>query len=194
MGFRVNTQSGFVDVNLKLPGVHNVSNSLAAVSFGLACDIGLEEIAIGIESVSPESGRLTRYQLASGALVIDDCYNANPGSVRAAIDVLATCGRRSTLILGSMQELGSESDFFHREIGKYAKDKGIENLWGLGDRILPALDAFGQRGRWFSNKSDLAAIAASYFGADDAVLVKGSRSEAMEVIVESLKNAKETSC
>ena len=194
MGFRVNTQNGFIDVNLKLPGVHNVSNSLAAVSFGLACDIDLEEIAIGIESVSSEAGRLTRYQPASGALVIDDCYNANPGSVRAAIDVLAKCDRRSTLILGSMQELGAESDFFHREIGKYAKDKGIENLWGLGDRILPALDAFGQSGRWFSNKSDLIDIAVSYFGADDAVLIKGSRSEALEVIVESLINSKETSC
>ena len=75
-----------------------------------------------------------------------------------------------------------------------SKDKGIENLWGLGDRILPALDAFGQSGRWFSNKSDLIAIAVSYFGADDAVLIKGSRSEAMEVIVESLINGKETSC
>ena len=194
MGFRVNTQNGFVDINSKLPGLHNVSNSLAAVSFGLACDIGLEEIAMGIESVSSESGRLTRYQSTSGALVIDDCYNANPGSVRAAIDVLAKCDRRATLILGGMQELGSESDFFHREIGRYAKDTGIENLWGLGDRTLATLDAFGQSGRWFSSKSDLIATAVSYFGIDDAVLIKGSRSEAMEVIVESLINGEEASC
>ena len=129
--FRLNTQKGALDIKSKLAGIHNVSNSLAAVSFGLACGMCLEEFAVGVESVSAEPGRLTRHLLGSGALIIDDCYNANPGSVRAAINVLAEHNRCSTLILGAMQELGSESDFFHREIGAYARGKGIENLWGI---------------------------------------------------------------
>ncbi|MFT5333473.1 MAG: UDP-N-acetylmuramoyl-tripeptide--D-alanyl-D-alanine ligase, partial [Halioglobus sp.] len=143
VSFTVVTPIGEALLRLQLPGMHNVSNALAAVAAGVACELSMDEIRHGLELVVPVAGRLSVERISSGADVIDDCYNANPGSVRAAIDVLAACQGTRTLVLGAMLELGSESDSMHREIGGYAKDAGVDQLWGVGQEVEVAVAAFG---------------------------------------------------
>ena len=186
VSFTAHTPAGDIAVRLGLPGVHNVANALAATAVGLACGLSLEEIGAGLAQAAPVSGRLAVGHTPAGATVVDDCYNANPGSVRAAIDILAGCDGRRTLLLGAMRELGAESAALHREVGAYARSAGIDRLWGVGEELLPSVEAFGTGGRHFADR--VAAIAAlpGAFGRDDTVLVKGSRGSAMELVLAAL--------
>lgn len=184
--FTAHTPAGDIPVRLALPGEHNVANALAAIAVGLACELSPAEIRRGLESVRPVPGRLSSTEIPGGATVVDDCYNANPGSVRAAIDLLAGCAGRRTLILGAMRELGDESESLHREVGEYARAAGIDALWGVGDELVPAVAAFGPGGRQFADRETAAAEASAAFGAGDTVLVKGSRSAGMEAVLEAL--------
>ena len=118
--------------------------------------------------------------------MIDDCYNANPGSVRAAIDVLACCVGRRTLILGAMAELGDTSELLHREVGEYALAAGIEQLWGVGPKLQATVAAFGTGGRGFADRAAALVGLEGEFGTTDTVLVKGSRSTGMEQVVQAL--------
>lgn len=178
--FTARTPSGEVSITLPLPGRHNVANALAAIAVGLACGLSLPEIGSGLESVRPEPGRLVVAAGVRGCTVIDDCYNANPGSVRAAIDMLAACAGRRTLLLGAMKELGENSQLLHREIGEYARGAGIEQLWGVGPELHESVEAFGRGGRFFADRDSLLASLGGAFDATDTVLVKGSRSAGME--------------
>lgn len=173
-------------VRLGLPGVHNVANALAATAVGLACELSLEEIGAGLAQAAPVSGRLAVGRSPAGATVVDDCYNANPGSVRAAIDILAGCDGRRTLLLGAMRELGPESAALHREVGVYARSAGIDRLWGVGEELLPSVEAFGTGGRHFADRAAAIAALSGAFGRDDTVLVKGSRGSAMEQVLAAL--------
>lgn len=184
--FTVSTPKGDMAMRLSLPGVHNVGNALAAVAVGLACGLSLTEIRDGLESLQPVDGRLRALRSAHGATVIDDCYNANPGSVRAAIDLLAACPGRRTLILGAMRELGDNSAALHREIGDYARSAGIDQLWGVGPELAVSVDAFGSSGRHFADRAAVLRAVEGEFGADDTVLIKGSRSAGMEQILHAL--------
>ncbi len=186
ISFTAVTPQGDMAVTLSLPGGHNVANALAATAVGLACGLALDEIRAGLESVQPTAGRLATALSPTGATVIDDCYNANPGSVRAAIAMLSGCEGRRTLVLGAMRELGPTSDALHREIGEYARASGIERFWGVGPELQCALDAFGSGGRWFENCEALVAALDGEFGPDDMVLVKGSRSARMERVLYAL--------
>lgn len=181
------TPIGDIPLRLQLPGMHNVSNALAAIAAAVACELSLEEIRHGLECVLPVAGRLSVERISSGADVIDDCYNANPGSVRAAIDVLASCGGTRTLVLGAMLELGSKSDAMHREIGVYASDAGLDQLWGVGREVEVAVAAFGNGGRYFPTRDDAINSLHGAFGEDHTVVVKGSRSAAMELFLGALK-------
>ena len=118
--------------------------------------------------------------------MVDDCYNANPGSVRAAIDLLADCDGRRTLLLGAMKELGDESEALHREVGQYACSAGIDQLWGVGPELRATVAAFGPGGRAFADREALLAALPGAFGDDDTVLVKGSRSAGMELALQAL--------
>jgi len=187
--FTLVTPAGNILVQLQLPGVHNVSNALAAVAVGLACELTLDEIRDGLESAAPVAGRLSAERIASGADVIDDCYNANPGSVRAAIDVLASCEGRSTLILGAMKELGAQSKQLHREIGTYAKMAGVDLLWGVGEELAATVEAFGDGGRFFLDREAAVSELPGRFSEGDTVLIKGSRSAGMELILAALQGA-----
>jgi UDP-N-acetylmuramoyl-tripeptide--D-alanyl-D-alanine ligase len=119
-------------------------------------------------------------------MVVDDCYNANPGSVRAAIDLLAACSGRRTLLLGAMRELGEGSAALHREIGEYARSAGLEQLWGVGMELGDTVAAFGSGGRHFTDRDAAIAALQGEFGRGDIVLVKGSRGAAMEQVLETL--------
>mgnify|MGYP003671020114 FL=1 len=184
--FTVSTPVGDMAMRLQLPGVHNVANALAAVAIGLACDVALADIRDGLESVQAVGGRLRSLRSPAGALVVDDCYNANPGSVRAAIDMLAACPGRRTLLLGAMLELGDNSSAMHREIGAYARAAGIDQLWGVGPELEICVSAFGTNGRYFADRSAALDALDGQFGEGDTVLIKGSRSAGMEQLLHAL--------
>ena len=186
ISFITSTPAGDMPVRLPLPGLHNVANALAAIAVGLACELSLAQICRGLESVRPVAGRLRAVDSASGATLIDDCYNANPGSVRAAIDILASCGGRRTLMLGAMKELGERSAELHRQIGEYARQAGIDQLWGVGEELLDTVKGFGAGGRHFADRELLVAALDGQFGVGDSVLVKGSRSAGMEQVLQAL--------
>ncbi|MFV0277616.1 MAG: UDP-N-acetylmuramoyl-tripeptide--D-alanyl-D-alanine ligase, partial [Parahaliea sp.] len=186
ISFIASTPAGDIPVALRLPGMHNVSNALAAIAVGLTCELPLSEIAVGLASVAPIPGRLVVRRGAGGSTVIDDCYNANPGSVRAAIDLLAEGGGRRTLILGAMRELGEESAALHRQMGEYARERGIDQFWGVGEELLPAVAGFGEGARHFGDRAGAIAALPGAFGPQDTVLIKGSRSAGMEQILAEL--------
>ena len=123
---------------------------------------------------------------AGGATLIDDCYNANPGSVRAAIDTLAVSGGRRTLMLGAMRELGANSAALHLAAGEYARDAGLERFWGVGEELREAVAAFGAGGRWFANCAAAVQALPGEFDNEDVVLIKGSRGARMERILQGL--------
>jgi len=184
--FRAGTPAGPLEVQLQLPGEHNVANALAAVAVGLACGLDLEEIRTGLESVAPVAGRLSCVRATNGALVIDDCYNANPGSARAAMDTLVASDGRSTLVMGAMRELGADSAQMHRELGEYANAAGVQQFWGVGAELREAVEAFGAGGHWFADGEQAAQAAPAAFGDGDTVLIKGSRGARMERVLKAL--------
>jgi UDP-N-acetylmuramoyl-tripeptide--D-alanyl-D-alanine ligase len=173
------------DVQLAAAGVHNVRNALAACAATLAIGISVEMIVKGLQAFVPVAGRLQRKSAKNGALVIDDTYNANPDSVRAAIDVLAVAPAPRTLILGDMGEVGSEGIAFHEEIGAYAKAQHIDEIFTLGELARHASAAFGNHGRHFNDMDELNKVVGN-LDATASVLIKGSRFMKMERVVQHL--------
>jgi UDP-N-acetylmuramoyl-tripeptide--D-alanyl-D-alanine ligase len=186
VSFTASTPDGEIAIRLALPGRHNVANALAAITVGLACGLGLTEIRDGLELLEPVSGRLCVRQSPVGFTVIDDCYNANPGSVRAAIDTLAACQGRRTLVLGAMGELGDASLILHKEIGVYAREAGLDGFWGVGPELAGGVESFGEGGVYYADRRAAVSAVGSEFSAGDTVLVKGSRSAGMELVLEAL--------
>ncbi len=173
-------------VNLAAAGVHNVRNALAAIACCLAVGLHRKAIVRGLESFAPVNGRLQRKTATSGATVIDDTYNANPDSVRAAIDVLALAAAPRVLVLGDMGEVGQEGRQFHIEIGAYARGRGIEQLFTLGELAQHASSAFGAHGRHAASIDALTEAVRDAANAGATVLVKGSRFMRMERVVQHL--------
>jgi UDP-N-acetylmuramoyl-tripeptide--D-alanyl-D-alanine ligase len=172
-------------IKLAAAGVHNVRNALAAAACALAAGISQEAVVRGLESFAPVNGRLQRKTARSGALVVDDSYNANPDSVRAAIDVLANLPAPRVLVLGDMGEVGNDGPAFHEEVGAYAKSRGIDRLLALGDLARHSVHAYGERAEHFG---DVAALNAQVetLAQTGTVLVKGSRFMKMERVVQHL--------
>jgi len=188
LGFELVTPAGCIDVELQLLGRHNVRNALAAAAAASAAGADLAAISAGLGRVRPVRGRLQVRRGRGGNTVIDDSYNANPGAVKAAIDVLAEYPERRRLILGNMAELGGSAAALHREVAKYAAVRGIEELWCVGpwSRAMAAeFDAAGAgRARVFAdNAAIVAACSDATVDSADVVLVKGSRSAGLEVVV-----------
>ena len=173
------------NVHLSAPGVHNVRNALAACAAAIAVGIDAPSIVRGLEAFAPVAGRLQRKTATNGALVIDDTYNANPDSVRAAIDVLAAAPAPRTLVLGDMGEVGSEGVAFHEEIGAYAHAHHIDRLFTLGTLARHATQAFGQGAVHFDDMDKLTAVITGV-PAGASILVKGSRFMQMERVVSHL--------
>ncbi len=190
VSFTAVTPKGEIAVNLQLSGTHNVSNALAAIAVGLACEVPLNDIKTGLASVSAVSGRLALVETSSGATLVDDCYNAQPGSVKAAIDLLAKSKGRRTLVLGAMKELGPDSESLHIEVAEYARDSGIEQMWGVGTQLRSAIQTFGDGGKYFSSRETAIENVSEVFSKGDTVLVKGSRSAGMELVLKAISVAK----
>lgn len=188
--FIAKTPQGDFPVNLQLPGKHNVANALAAIAVGIACDLSASEIQQGLACATTVAGRLATMPAASGALLVDDCYNAQPGSVKAAIDLLAEAQGRRTLVLGAMKELGPDSESLHIDVALYAKASGIEQMWGVGAELRSAVKAFGEGGSFFPNREAANDFLPGVFSQGDTVLVKGSRSAGMEIVLAALATDK----
>ncbi|MUV13797.1 UDP-N-acetylmuramoyl-tripeptide--D-alanyl-D-alanine ligase [Noviluteimonas gilva] len=184
--FTLVTPIGEVEVGLSMAGRHNVLNALAAASIALGAGIEPDVIAEGLAKARPVAGRLVTHRLQNGAIVIDDSYNANPGSLNAAIDTLASSGDTAWLVLGDMRELGADAELLHAEAGRRAKSAGIARLYALGPLSKHAVDAFGEDGHHFDTHAALAQSLASGLREGVRVLVKGSRGSAMDKIVSAL--------
>lgn len=184
----INARGERVSMVLSAAGEHNVRNALAACAAALAIGIDLRSIARGLTAFTPVAGRLQKKQAANGAIVIDDTYNANPDSVRAAIDVLANAPSPRTLVLGDMGEVGSEGIAFHEEIGEYARARHIDQLFTVGELARHASRAFGRPARHFETMETLNEEVASV-PPGASVLVKGSRFMQMERVVQRLTGA-----
>ncbi|HOY70670.1 MAG TPA: UDP-N-acetylmuramoyl-tripeptide--D-alanyl-D-alanine ligase [Methylotenera sp.] len=177
---------GEFEFSLDLMGEHNVRNALAACAVAIALNIPLKVIAQAFEKFGGVAGRLTRIAGFNGALVIDDTYNANPDSMKAAIDVLATQAGTKVMIMGDMAELGVDAPQLHAEIGKYAKQKGIEMFYTLGENSQLAAEAFEGCAQAFSEAELLVNAVKNKMNERSVVLVKGSRFMKMERIVNSI--------
>ena len=176
---------GSVRVQLNLLGRHNVANALAAAAAAHALGVKVEHIVAGLESLQPVRGRGVALALASGVRLIDDTYNANPASICAAIDVLAGFAGRTVLVLGDMGELGDWAEQGHHEVGQYAAGK-VDTLFAVGPLMKHAVNAFGSGGHHFVDQDSLIAALRLEQGNGTTILIKGSRSAAMDKVVAAL--------
>lgn len=177
------TAHGDAKFHLAVPGLHNIRNALAAATVALAMQIPLEIIVSGLANFGGVKGRLQLKPGLQGALVIDDTYNANPASMKAAIDVLAARPGKKFLALGDMGELGADTVRLHAEIGDYARQAGINGLYALGDLSQVAVDSFGEGAHHYDKPEALAADISGRMDKRTVVLVKGSRFMRMERVV-----------
>lgn len=185
-GFVLDLAGRKVEVRLAIDGAHNVRNALAAAASAHALGVDAEAVAEGLSRFRPAMGRLARLRAASGATLIDDSYNANPDSVRAAIEALAAREGGRVLVLGDMGEVGDQGAQFHSEVGSHARECGIAHLLAHGVATRDSVDAFGPGGEHFESIDALIERARGLCGPGTTVLVKGSRFMKMERVVAAL--------
>ncbi|UTW46712.1 UDP-N-acetylmuramoyl-tripeptide--D-alanyl-D-alanine ligase [bacterium SCSIO 12696] len=184
--FQLHSPQGVASVSLGLSGRHNISNALAAAAVAQAAGVSVEHIAAGLSALRRVAGRMELLELDNGDYLIDDSYNANPGSVKAAVDALLQLPGRPLLVLGDMGELGADEVALHAEVGEYAAQAGVAQLYTVGTLSANTSAAFGNGGRHFQNQQDLIAELQPQLGSGVAILVKGSRSSGMENITKAL--------
>lgn len=185
------TPEGLVQVRLGILGEHNVSNALAASAVAVALGISNKDIAQGLSQFGGMQGRLNQQLGHQGAMVIDDTYNANPDSMKAAIDVLVSQLQTTTVfVMGDMGELGEDAKKMHMEVGVYAKQKGVSAFLTLGQLSQLASDAFGEKGQHFDSLAALVDATKAEMQGSTSVLVKGSRFMKMERVVKAIVKEK----
>lgn len=184
--FVLECPAGEVPVRLALAGRHNVVNALGAAAAAHAAGAPAEAIAAGLGGVRAVSGRLQFRRALNGAWLIDDSYNANPSSLRAAVDVLGALDGERWLVLGEMAELGSHERGSHVRAGVYAREHGVTRLFGLGPATRHAVEAFGEGARWYADWEALSQSVGRELAPGTTVLVKGSRVSRLERVVAAL--------
>ena len=190
-GFTLQGPAGEAAVQLNLLGEHNVTNALAAAAAAHALGVPLVGIVSGLHNLQPVKGRAVAQLATNGMRVIDDSYNANPASICAAIDILAGFSGRTVLVLGDMGELGAWAESSHREVGTYAIGK-VAALYAVGPLMSHAVQAFGSAGRHFADQASLIQALAEE-ASTTTILIKGSRSAAMDKVVAALCGSSEES-
>ncbi|MGH8072920.1 MAG: UDP-N-acetylmuramoyl-tripeptide--D-alanyl-D-alanine ligase [Lysobacter sp.] len=187
--FTLVAMQGEATIELAMPGRHNIRNALAAASLAIGLDASMEAIAQGLNEAVAVAGRLVAHTLKGGAVLVDDSYNANPGSLAAAIDTLAEAPGDGWLVLGDMRELGVDAEAMHAEAGRRAKAAGIKRLFALGELSAAAAHAFGEGGSVHASHAGLIDALRAALADGDAgvrILVKGSRGSAMDTVVTAL--------
>lgn len=188
--FELITPAGRASITLAFSGQHNVLNALAASAMALAAGAAFDSVVFGLHNAKPVAGRQAAMQLNNGAILIDDSYNANPGSVSAAIAALVlACAqdkKRALLVLGDMAELGETAAALHAQVGLLAKTSGISQLLSCGNLSESSSTAFGEGAMHFASREALIAHLLNTLEADQRVLIKGSRSSQMEHIMHAL--------
>jgi len=187
----ITTPNGNFSLELRAAGLHNVRNALAATAAATALNIPILQIGIGLSQFAGVNGRLQQKVGLNGALVIDDTYNANPSSMKAAIDVLALRSGTKIMVMGDMGELGDEASNMHADIGKYAKQATIAQFYTLGDLSIKAAETFGEGASYYADIQALVDALKPNLTNDTTVLVKGSRFMAMERVVNAIVNTQE---
>ncbi len=195
--FRFELQLGEsrAQVDLRVAGRHMVANALAAAACAHAVGAKLDEIAAGLSSYEGYAGRLKQYRGFNNSRLVDDSYNANPTSMRAAIDVLASMAGTKIFVMGDMAELGDTEQELHAEIGHYARAAGIDHLLCVGELSALAAHEFGKAADVFTSNEDCAQRCKKLLQMEDGranVVVKGSRSAGMESVLELLKEHTES--
>ncbi len=189
--FSLVTPDGEVSADLQLLGTHNVVNALAAAAAAWGLGVPADTIARGLALVRPAPGRLVARQLPSGALLIDDTYNANPASVTAAIEAATNSGRMVWLALGDLGELGPEAREWHARLGREAREAGVKALYTVGGLAAEAGQAYGEGAQSFETIEAMSAALADALPGEAVLVVKGSRAARMERVVEALTASRE---
>lgn len=192
--FVLHTPLGTVVIHLPIPGLHNISNALAAASLAGALGITLEKIQAGLNHFSTITGRMQIKTHASGAVIIDDTYNANPRSLTAAMEVLSQYAGKKCLILGDMGELGTEASALHYQMGEKAKQLGIDFLFTVGKLSEQATKGFGLGATHLSSQAAVIETVKKLLNKESTILVKGSRSAGMERVVNGLITEGQAQC
>jgi len=187
--FDLHVPGSEVGIRLPLAGRHNVTNACAAAAIAIAVGVDIVDIRTALESMQPVAGRLQRVAGINGATIFDDSYNANPLSVVAAAEFLATVPGDNWLILGDMAELGDDAPRLHREVGEEVARAGIGRLFATGGLSRNMVDGFGEGATWFPSVDLLSDALVSELNENTNVLVKGSRSSRMERVVDALRAA-----
>ena len=183
------TPFGTAQAVVPAPGLHNVKNALAASAAATALEVPATTVAAGLARFGGIKGRLQRKRGLHGATLIDDTYNANPDSMRAAITVLACAAGKKLLVIGDMGELGPAAAAMHAQIGELARATGISTLFTLGELSAHATQAFGAGARHFERIEDLLVQIENVLAPDVTMLVKGSRFMQMERVIKSFEPA-----
>lgn len=185
--FQLKTPVGTETISLPLPGEHNVMNALAATACCLAVDVPLSTIRTGLEGMNAVKGRLQLKKGINNIRIIDDTYNANPTSLAAATKVACSYPGACWLVLGDMAELGASSEDMHHSAGEAARESGIERLYAVGTLSNEAVAGFGKGARHFSTMEELINVLSGDLVQGITLLIKGSRSMAMERVVNALQ-------
>lgn len=181
------TPQGEAKITLHAPGAHMRHDAAAAAAACLAAGVPLAAVKKGLEAFALLPGRGAQMELASGAKLIDDSYNANPDSMRAGIDVLCTMPSPRVLVAGDMAETGAHSEAYHEEVGRYARKQGVDELLCCGAACQAMARAFGAKAQHFDSVSELAQAAQAAAQKGGTLLVKASHSSGLQAVVAHLK-------
>jgi UDP-N-acetylmuramoyl-tripeptide--D-alanyl-D-alanine ligase len=184
--FSLSSPSGDIDISLAIAGRHNVLNALAAATAATSAGATLADVAAGLGSMRAVKGRLQFKRTNAGAWLVDDSYNANPSSARAALEVLSELPGRRWMVLGDMAELGEFAESSHRELGELAHALGIERLYAFGELAALAAETFGEGAQRFRDATELARSLNAAITPDVRLLIKGSRVNRLERVVDAL--------
>ncbi len=182
----IETPARTVETTLTMPGAHATHDAAAAAAAALSAGVDLESIARGLANFRAVKGRGEMHHLSNGATLIDESYNANPDSMRAAIDLLSSMSAPRVLVAGEMGELGEKSAEYHAEVVRYAKTKGIEALFTTGEKMQEATDLFGASGIYFTSRDALTAALLELIKSPCSILVKGSHYVGLQAVVSAV--------
>ncbi|PHS71815.1 MAG: UDP-N-acetylmuramoyl-tripeptide--D-alanyl-D-alanine ligase [Cycloclasticus sp.] len=199
--FVLNYQQQSAAIRLNLVGQHNVLNALAASAAAISLAVSLEQVQQGLAVLKPVSGRLQPFRGLAGSVVVNDCYNANPKSFEAAMDSLAQVNIPVWLVLGDFAELGVNSQQIHQQIGEALVESNVQRVFAVGDNMQCLVNAFNQAlsgaqrsAEHFPSKRSMVARLVAEMRSDTVVLVKGSRSQGLESVIQEITLQEGHSC